>query len=87
MFVQVYEGEERLLAELEHPERGSTAWQWVERKLSHSATTTYTIKLALKTEGVVTATRTLSKRQTSNMEAFFSDINVDAQPSPTDPGQ
>ena len=69
------------LAELEHPERGSLAWQWVQETLSHNGTATYTIKLALES-GAGATTGSVSKRQSATdgeMAAFFDDINVDAQ--------
>jgi hypothetical protein len=79
--IQVYGQDGGWLAELEHPERGSLAWQWVQETLSHNGTATYTIKLALES-GAGATTGSVSKRQSATdgeMAAFFDDINVDAQ--------
>ena len=83
--LQVYGQDGGQLAGLEHPEKGSLAWQWVQKNLSHNGTATYTIKLALES-----GAGNLSKRQSATdgeMAAFFDDINVDAQlstPPPTE---
>jgi hypothetical protein len=83
--IQVYGQDGGQLAGLEHPEKGSLAWQWVQKNLSHNGTATYTIKLALES-----GAGNLSKRQVATdgeMAAFFDDINVDAQlstPPPTE---
>ena len=63
--------DDAVIAELEHPVRGSEAWQWVEGTVSDNGTSEVVIRLALKNYEVTT-----QKRQVDNGSAFFDDISV-----------
>lgn len=73
-FLQVCRQDDRVIAELEHPVRGSEAWQWVEKNVTINQTTgnVIKIKLALRSHQVSTGKRQLG----NNGSAFFDDIFV-----------
>lgn len=64
-----------VIAELEHPVKGSDAWQWVEKTLSDIETDELEIKLALKSYEPTPRKRQLM----NNGSAFFDDISVISQ--------
>lgn len=69
----VHPDDDTILRELQHPVKGSEAWQWVEESLSINGMTNLIIKLALETDEVATRRR---RQNVNNRIVFFDDINV-----------
>jgi hypothetical protein len=65
--------------ELQHPVKRSKAWQWVQKSLLTNGTTTFTIRLALKTDRFATSRRP-GRQSSTTRNVFFDDVSV----SPTD---